>query len=68
MSDVSCGTFEIATNDIPVVVSLVVHGKTGGDVFSCSTDMLVYEGAFEDWYRKWLDETILKLSSGKAKK
>jgi hypothetical protein len=57
------GTFAIATSGNPCINSLVIHGRARGHVFSCTGDMLLYDGTFEGWYVKWLDEHIEKLTS-----
>lgn len=61
--DLYKGTIEVSTSGNPCINYLVVNGKTQGDVFSCTGDMLFYEGSFETWYKKWLDKTFSELRS-----
>jgi len=65
-ADVEKGTIEIGTSGNPCVYYLVVNGNLKGDVFSCTMDMLFYDGSFENWYLGWLDETLQRLESGVA--
>lgn len=65
-ADVEKGTIEIGTSGNPCIFYLVMNGDAQGDVFGCTTDMLFYEGSFEEWYLKWLDKTMDDLESGAA--
>jgi len=43
----------------------IINGEAVGDVFSCTGDMLFYEGSFESWYEKWLAEIFRELDAKK---
>lgn len=66
--DVVKGTIDIGTSGNPTSHHLVVCGESKGDVFSYTGDMLFYNGdRFEDWYQKWLYETLSILQAEKGK-
>lgn len=61
--DIHEGTIEIDTGGNPSTFHLIITGNNCGDVFWYTEDMMYYLGKFEDWYLKWLDETLDTLRS-----